>query len=173
MASDPAVTLSAVTGVELSGLEDVEGVRLLTSDLTTLALLLNEARYRTLERVFGLTREQANLATIVLLLGVSAATREGAIKALKAPGGPSVPDVALAMGVTREALHGIAGPSFDKVPLFGTLITLAALAHISRPVVSRTTHAIHLRTHRALLAFEHRYGHHVRRLQRLDPRRSE
>jgi hypothetical protein len=126
-----------------------------------------------MERVFGLSREQANLATMVLLLGVTAATREGAIKALQAPGGPSVPDVALAMGVTREALHGVAGPSFDNLPLFGTLITLAALAHISRPVVSRTAHAIHIRTHKALLGFEHRYGHHVRRLQQLDPRRKE
>jgi hypothetical protein len=134
--------------------------------------LLNEARYRAMERVFGLSREQANLATMVLLLGVTAATRDGAIKALKAPGGPTVPDVAIAMGISREALHVVAGPSFDKVPLFGTLITLAALAHISRPVVSRTTHAIHTRTHKALLAFEHRYGHHVRRLQRLDPRRT-
>ena len=165
--------MSAVTGVELSGLEDVEGVRLLTSDLTTLALLLNEARYRTMERVFGLTREQANLATGVLLLGVTAATHERAVRALTAPGGPSVPDVALAMGVTREALHSVAGRSFDKVPLAGTLITLAALAHISRPVVSRTTHAIHRRTHRLVLGFEHRYGHHVRRLQKLDPRRDD
>jgi hypothetical protein len=162
-----------VSGVELSGLEDVEGARLLTSDLTTLALLLNEGRYRTMKRVFGLSREQANLATMVLLLGVTAATRESAIKALKAPGGPTVPDVAIAMGISREALHAVAGRSFDKAPLFGTLITLAALAHISRPVVSRTTHAIHTRTHRALLGFEHRYGHHVRRLQQLDPRRTE
>jgi hypothetical protein len=165
--------VSAVTGAELSGLDDVEGIRLLASDATTLALLLNEARYRTMERVFGLSREQANLATIVLLLGVTAATRESAIKAMKAPGGPTVPDVALGIGIMREALQGVAGPSFDKTPLFGTLLTLAALAHISRPVASRTMHVVHSRTHRARLAFEHRYGHHVRRLQKLDPRRAD
>ena len=168
--------MSGVTGAELSGLDDVEGIRLLASDLTTLALVLNEARYRTMERVFGLSREQANLATLVLLLGVTAAARESAVKAINAPGGPTVPDVALAMGVTREALHGIAGESFDKVPLFGTLLVVSALAHISRPVVSRSVHAVHVRTHRARLAFDHRYGHHVRRhkerLQNLVPGRS-
>jgi hypothetical protein len=165
--------VSDVTGTDLSGLEDVEGIRLLTSDLTTLALLLNEARYRTMQRVFGLSREQANVATVVLLLAATAATHEKAMKAVKAPGGLTVPDVALTVGVAREAMHGVAGPSFDKVPLFGTLLALAALAHISRPVVSRTTHAIHTRTHKALLAFEHRYGHHVRRLQQLAPRGQE
>ena len=165
--------MSAVTGADVSGLDDVEGIRLLASDLTTVALLLNEVRYRAMGRVFGLSREQANLATVVLLLGVSAATRETAVKALKAPSGPSVPDVALGLGVMREALQGVAGPSFDKTPLFGTLLTLAALAHISRPVASRTMHAVHTRTHNARLAFEHRYGHHVRRLQKLDPRRAD
>lgn len=165
--------MSAVTGADLSGLDEVEGIRLLAADLTTVGMLLNEARYRSMQRAFGLSREQANLATVVLLLGVTAAARETAIKAVRAPGGPTVPDLALAMGVTREALEGIAGPSFDKVPLFGTLITLAALAHISRPVVSRTTHAIHRQMHRTLMGFEHRYGHHVRRLQQLDPRRTD
>jgi hypothetical protein len=162
-----------VTGAEVSGLEDVEGIRLLASDLTTVVLLLNEARYRTMERVFGLSREQANLATMVLLLGVTAVTRESALKAMRAPGAPSVPDVALGVGVMREALHGVAGPSFDKTPLFGTLLVLAALAHICRPVASRTVHAVHTRTHKARVAFEHRYGHHVRRLQKLDPRRAD
>jgi hypothetical protein len=144
-------------------LEEVAGIRLLASDVTTVTLLLNEARYRTLERVLGVPREQANLATLVLLLAFLATTRERTAQALKAPTGPSATDMALTAGVMRAALHGVAGPSFDRTPLFGTLIVVAALAHISRPAVSRSISAVHARTHRARLAFDHRYGHLVRR----------
>ncbi len=147
--------------------DDVAGIRLLASDLTTITLLANEARYRTLERVFGIPREQVNAATLVLLLAFAAAMRERSMNAAKtarsAPAKLTATDLALGMGVTREGLHGIAGQSFDSTPLFGTLLAVAAVAHISRPIVTRSMNAVHARTHRARLAFDHRYGHVIRR----------
>jgi hypothetical protein len=159
-------------------LEDVAGLRLLVSDVTGVVLLLNEARYRTMERVFGIPREQANVITGVFLLVLVAASQERASKALKTPPkGPSATDWALGAGVMREALHGIAGPSFDREPLFGTLLALAAVAHISRPVVSKSITAVKGKTHQARVGFEHRYGHHIRRhrdrLQKLTPNLGE
>ena len=92
-------------------LEDVAGVRLLVSDLTTVGLLLNEARYRTMERVLGIPRADANVVTAVFLLVLTAASHERATKVLTTPPkGPSATDWALGAGVAREALHGIAGP---------------------------------------------------------------
>lgn len=147
--------------------DDIAGIRLLASDLTTVTLLFNEARYRTLERVFGIPREQVNAATLVLLLAFAAGMRERSLNAAtaarSAPGKLTATDIALGAGVMREGLHGIAGPSFDKEPLFGTLLAIAALAHISRPIVARSLNAVHARTHQARLAFDHRYGHLIRR----------
>lgn len=159
-------------------LEDVAGLRLLVSDLTTVGLLLNEARYRTMERVLGIPRADANVVTAVFLLVLTAASHERAAKALTTPPkGPSATDWALGAGVAREALHGIAGPSFDREPLFGALIVLAALGHISRPVVSKSMNVVKGKTHQARVAFDHRYGHHIRRhrarIQKLTPRLGE
>ena len=45
--------------------------RLLLADSRLTFAVLNDARYRTLNGVFGVSREQANLLTFVLLVGAA------------------------------------------------------------------------------------------------------
>ena len=51
--------------------EEVYGGNLVVADLRTLLMLVNEARYRALERLFGLPRNQANILTLVGCAGGS------------------------------------------------------------------------------------------------------
>src|SRR5579884_3525336 len=51
------------------------GARLLLSDVSTARVLLNEARYRTIERLFGVPRENAGLLTLVALGTLAAGVR--------------------------------------------------------------------------------------------------
>src|ERR1700727_2320917 len=58
-----------------SGPVEESGGRLLASDIGVIYLLLNEARYRTLARLFGVSREQAHLATLVFVAALAEAAR--------------------------------------------------------------------------------------------------
>jgi len=142
-------------------LEDFGGGRLLLTDMRVAWLLLNEARYRAIERLFGLPRDQANLATLIALLVLAQAVHEKAAPVLRAPPAPSAADAALGAAALRELFYDVAGPSSRETPLFATLVTIAVLGGLARPVVRASVHAIRGSSHASVARFRHRYGYVV------------
>jgi hypothetical protein len=125
-------------------------------------LLLDEARYRVVSRIFGVPRDNSYLVTAIALGTAAAAAHGKAARVLRVPAGPSVADSVLAAAVVKESMHRIAGAWSRDTPLFGTLIGLAVLGASFRPVLSASFGGVNASLHRARAAFDHRYGHSVR-----------
>ena len=150
----------AAAGGELDiALEDVAGARLLVSDVTVALLLVDEARHRVVERLFGVSREQSWQVTLIALALLASAAHDKSDQLLKGPGGPTRSDVMLGAAGLRELLTWIPGPSSRDTPLVGTLVMVALVGALVRPGVSRAAHGIRTSSHRARLSFNHRYGH--------------
>jgi hypothetical protein len=100
--------------------------------------VLNHLRYQALHRVFGASREQANVLTAVLVV----AAADGAYEAVRRIGGmrllPSGSTTALGGLALRDAALGIAGPSTRQVPQAGTLLALGILGGLAAPTLRRT-----------------------------------
>jgi hypothetical protein len=150
-------------GVALNRDEDPGGVRLLVNDAGVACLLLNEARYRVVARLFGVPRDQSFLVTVIALGTLAGALHDRAARVLAAPGTPSLGDTVLAAGVLKESVHGIAGAWSKDTPLFNTLVAIAMLGTLARPVLRVSFRDIKASSHTARVAFDHRYGHLVRR----------
>lgn len=124
--------------------------------------LANEARYRTLERVFGIPRVDANLLTTILALMVANAVYEK-VSAASPPKPPSIPNWAIGVGALRETIYGVAGPASRDTPLGGTLIALAILVGLTREPVTRSLHGMRTSSRRMYTGLRHRYGHLIPR----------
>jgi hypothetical protein len=138
------------------------GGRLLESDIGVIYLLLNEARYRALARAFGVSREQANFATLVFIALLVEAARSRAERVRGIPG-PSHSDIALGAGTVRELGRMVAGAGPGEMPMFGTLVAVAVAWKLSAPVVTRSLHGVRTGSHRFWQGFHHRYGYLVHR----------
>ena len=139
--------------------EEVSGARLLLSDIRVVVLLANEARYRTMEGVLGVPRDQANLVTLVALGTLLEAAHAKTEQLLKAPGPPTRADAALGAAVLKEMLYGLGGSSSRDTPVFGTLVMVGLLGGVSGPAVRRSVRGVRGASHRIRHSFNHRYGH--------------
>jgi hypothetical protein len=140
-------------------LEDVGGARLLVSDVCTGLLLVDEARYRAVKRLFGVSRDQSwpvTLIAVALLAGVAHDKWE---QMLRGPGGPTRADVALGAAALRELLTWIPGPSSRDTRGVATLVLIAVVGSVVRPGLSRTLRGIRTSAHGLRQSFNHRYGH--------------
>jgi hypothetical protein len=146
--------------------EDPGGVRLLINDMTVAYLLLVEARHRVAARLFGVSRDESFLVTAIALGTLAGALHDRAARVVAAPSIPSLGDTVLAAGVIKESVHGIAGAWSKDTPLFNTLLAIAVLGNLLRPVLRVSFRDIKASSHRARVAFDHRYGHLVRRGRR-------
>ena len=133
---------------------------MLLVDLRGGMLLLNEARCRTVERMFGVRRDQVNLTTVIALLLVAEQVHRRAER-LKPPRRASLADLAIGGGAIRESIYGVAGPASRDTPLAGTLIVLAVLGGLVRPPVVRSFHGMKASSRRMHTMFLGRYGHLV------------
>jgi hypothetical protein len=153
-----ALTPHAAPGAEL-GLEDVTGANLLLSDLRVGYLLLNELRYRSMARVFGLSRSQANLATLVALLTLAEAAGDRAGSYLRAPGAPSALSASVGAAGVRSVLSSVAGAPSSDVPGAGALLAIAVLGGTAAPTVIRSLRGVRTESHRLAMDFHRRYGY--------------
>jgi hypothetical protein len=110
--------------------------RLLASDARLALALLNHGRYVTLERVFGVPREQANTLTFVLALVAAGATWDTASR-LGHIHGPSRDSVFTSGFFMREAALGIGGPSARATPGFAAMLAVALASRAALPVARR------------------------------------
>ena len=141
--------------------EDFSGARLFVSDTRIAFLLLNEARYRAMARLFGLPRDQANLATVILALVLAETVHERTQRMLSAPAPPAGADVLLGAASLRELLRSLAGPNSRDTPLLGTLLMLAVLGGPARRAAIRSAQGIRASSNRTYAGFRHRYGYLV------------
>jgi hypothetical protein len=112
--------------------------QLFLTDSRLVLAVLNHLRYEALNRAFGVSREQANVVTAVLLLGVA----DGAYEATRRVTGmrPQVSgaDAALGAVALRDAALGVAGPTVREVPGLGALVAFAILGGLAAPGLRRT-----------------------------------
>ncbi len=141
--------------------------RLLLTDLQVGLLLLNDLRYRTLEKTLGVSRQDANLITLIGI-GVLAHTAHDKFeRAMTGPGAPTVGEFVLGLATGREVLNKIAGSTFEETPVLADLLVpamlAAALRELARPIRDRHP----LRAFRR--SFAHRYGHLSQGVRRAYP----
>jgi hypothetical protein len=133
--------------------------RLFVSDARLAFGALNYARYETLRRVFGVSREEANLLTFVLAVGGTDAGLRGARRAVRVTRKLSRADSAIGGFVLRGAVLGITGQgSRDVAPLFGTLLAAAMLAGLFLPGLRRAAVSLRATEHRVRLERERHYS---------------
>lgn len=139
------------------------GAKLLLSDARLAFALLNEGRYRAIERVFGVPRDSQFLLTLILL-GMSAQAVERRVRqVLGLPGLPARSDAILGAGLLKEGAHGIAGDLSRETPLFGTLAVVVVVSSAMRPGLRASAHGLERLGHQVRYEFDHRYGHLIRR----------
>jgi hypothetical protein len=114
--------------------------QLFLADSRLALAVLNHLRYQALNRVFGVSREQANVLTAVLLLGAADGAYEAGRRVTGIRMGVSATDAAVGAIALRDAALGIAGPSARAIPGFGTLVALAILGGVAAPGLRRTAH---------------------------------
>ena len=136
------------------------GTAMLLVDLRGTLMLLNEARCRSIEKVFGVPRDQVNVTTAILALLMAEAIHTQAQK-VRPSRRPSVADFAIGVGGLRESIYGVAGPASRDTPLVGSLIALAVLGGLVRPPVARSVRGVKSSSRRMHTMFLGRYGHLV------------
>ena len=124
-------------------------------------LFANEARCRVMQRTFGVSRDQVNLATLVALGGLAEAMRTQSRKMRSAAGVPSTADNMIGVTLASELLRSIGGPVSDDTPLIGPLIAVAMIGAGARAVTRRSARGVYGSSHKMDVAFHHRYGYLV------------
>jgi hypothetical protein len=140
---------------------DVSGARLLLADLRTVFILINAARYRAGERLFGLPPEQVNIATLIAIGALAEATHDRVERLLATPA-PTLGDLALGTTVLRHAMLGPDAPGAPQAPVFGALVVMALAATVVGPSMIKSVRGIKSATHGISSAFSHRYGRRAR-----------
>jgi hypothetical protein len=112
--------------------------QLFVNDSRLVFAVLHQLRYQALQRMFGISRDQANVVTLVLLL----AAADGAYETARRVGGMRVGvsggEAAFGAVALRDAALGIAGPGARTIPGFGTLVSVAILGGAAAPGLRRT-----------------------------------
>jgi hypothetical protein len=127
---------------------------LLATDVRVATLLLNDARYRTLQRVFAIERKDVNLVTLIALL-IMAERAQTTTRKLRSGRGPTMAEDFMGFGILREALCRVAGPDSRDTPLLSTLLAIAVIGGAAHSGLR----GIRGSGHQADVAFHRRYGY--------------
>jgi hypothetical protein len=109
--------------------------RLFFGDAAIVLLVLNDLRHRIVGRVFGVSRDDSNLVTVVAIGSAAVAVHSTAARVRSIRRYPSLPDTAMGAAVLREGALGIAGAPSRAVPFAGALIALALVGRSARPML--------------------------------------
>lgn len=118
----------------MSANSNVGFARLFFDDAAIVFLLLNDLRHRTVARVFGVSRDDSNLVTVLAIGSAAVAVHGTAARVRAIRRYPSGSDSMIGAAVLREAALGIAGEPSRAVPAAGALVAFA-LGRSSRPVL--------------------------------------
>lgn len=143
-----------------SSVRESGGGQVLAGDLRIAFLLINEGRHQLLKSVFGCTREQANLVTLVGAGIVAHSVNRRWHRLMSGPMPPLGDDMFAVVGI-RELLTAAAGPGVRDTPGEPNLLLLAILASGGAPLVIKSLRGIRNASHKADAGFRHRYGYLV------------
>ena len=119
----------------MSAKTNVGFARLFFGDAAIVFLLLNDVRHRIVARVFGTSRDDSNLVTVLALGSAAVAVHGTAARLRTIRRHPSGADSVIGAAVLREAALGIAGAPTRAVPAAGALVAFALAGRSSRPVL--------------------------------------
>lgn len=119
----------------MSAQSNVGFARLFFGDAAIVVLLLNDVRHRIIARVFGTSRDDSNLVTVVAVGSAAVAVHASAARVRSIRRYPSGPDSAIGAAVLREAVLGIAGAPARAVPAAGALVAFAIVGRSSVPLL--------------------------------------
>jgi hypothetical protein len=137
--------------------DQVGAARLLLADVRSTSLLLQEARKRSVTRVFGVPREdQSFLVTMILIGAVAGVLRDFVARPWPRPSGA---DAATGGLLLNETLRGIAGAPSRNMPLTGALIAFGLLSHSLRPAVAGSAREIQALAREVRAGYGARYRH--------------
>jgi hypothetical protein len=145
--------------------EEYSGVRLLLTDIRMVMLLLQEGRYRAVERFLGIPRQKSALVTIIAVAVLVEGAGNKARDAVDVPR-PGLADSVIGAVAIRELVRAVGGSGSQETPNFGALIGLGVIAGFAAPVVKKSAQEARNGLHRAKAAFDRRYGHVVRQARR-------
>jgi hypothetical protein len=134
-------------------------VDLALADSRLAFLLANEVRHKVMQGVFGVSRENENLLTAIIVVAGAGAAFEGTRRALRAPMRAIGSEGVAGAFVMREAGIAMAGPTVGAAPMFGSLVAFALVAGTAVPTMRRAAHAARLAEHRMR---EHRIARYLR-----------
>jgi hypothetical protein len=139
--------------------------QLFLADSRLVLAVLNHLRYQALNRAFGISREQANVLTVVLLLGAADGAYETARRVTGKRPHVSGPDAAIGAIALRDAALAVAGPGSREIAGFGTLVAVAVLGGLAAPGLRRTAHRMRTAEQRLRAAEERVRRGRIRRYQ--------
>ncbi len=115
---------------------------LFVADSRLVLAVLNHLRYQGLNRMFGVSRDQANVVTVIVLLSAADGAYEAArrITAWRLP--VSRTDAAIGGFALREAGLRVGGPAAREIPGFPTLVALGILGGLAAPSLRRAAHRV-------------------------------
>jgi hypothetical protein len=116
--------------------------QLFLSDSRLAFHMLNHLRYQALNRAFGVSREQANAFTFVVLLSAADAAYEAARRLGGMRPHVSGTDATLAAIALRDVSLSAAGPTSRAIPGFGTLVAVAMLGGLAAPSLRRVAQRV-------------------------------
>ena len=135
--------------------EELGGARLFPSDPRAAFVLLNEARCRAIQGVFGVRRDQVNLMTLIAAMTLAEAVHSQTRRLRRGLRGPTRADVILADGLLNALGQQIAGPSSREIPFFAALVGTAAFGTVAARVLRRSAHDMKAMSHGIKLSFSY------------------
>jgi hypothetical protein len=148
---------------------DFRAGELFLADSRLLLIVLNQLRHLALRRAFGVSREQANLLTLVLVVVGTHGTLTTARRVVRAPLQVSGMDAAIGAFTVREGALGVAGPAAASVSPFATLMTIAVLGGLALPAVRRTARRLRAAEQRLRTLRETQYANARSAMRRSAP----
>ena len=112
--------------------------KLFLADSRLVLAVLNHLRYQGLNRVFGVSRDQANVVTVIVLLSAADGAYEAARRITGMRLRVSGADAAIGGFALREAGLRVAGPAAREIPGFPTLVALGIVGGLAAPTLRRT-----------------------------------
>jgi hypothetical protein len=116
--------------------------RLFLADSRLALMLVNHLRYQALSRFFGISRQNANVFTVILLLTVGNAALGRTTRIFHALTGVKPGDAVIGVAAMRDGVARVVGPGIAETPMVGTLLTIGVVGGLAAPGLRRAAHAL-------------------------------
>ncbi len=116
-------------------------------DAAIVFMLLNEARHRTVQSVFGVSRRDSNVVTAAMIALALVGVERGAARMRAARPHPSLADTAVGAAAMKEGAHTLAGDWSRTSPFFGGMIAAVLIEKSFGPSLRMAMHSARASLH--------------------------